>query len=557
MNLDELLGILNERHITLWVDGRALRFRGEAGALDSELLAELRRNKKELIAKLLEEQKSPAVEGEFAPLSIGQQAFYFLHAIHPQSPAYNVASAARIGSAIDLEAMRESFRALIARHEALRTTFEVRQGQPCAHIHPQGELDFEQRMVPEWSEERLEAEVRREYQRPFDLERGPLLRVRLWTQSPAEHVFLMALHHIIFDAWSLWLVQDEFRQLYRQYTGGPQALFPTLDQRYRTFAEEQNALRTSEQGEALWSYWRERLAGELVAPDLRFDRPRRLGAESQGDTHHFRISKELSLRLRALGRAEGATPFVVLLAIFKVLLSRYTGQTDQIVGTSTWGRTNPKYRRVVGYFVNTVPLRSDASDHPTFSQFLKHIKTRTFEALEHQDFPFPLLVDRLNPRREAGQRPICNVMFGVQKPQQFSEVMRLFNEDAESIDWGGLEVHPFHLNQQEGQFDLTMDLFETTDSFWGRSNTIRSFSTARRSNAWLGTSCVWSRGSSTTPASKLRITIFCPRRNGRRSRRFAKPARRPWFPKGGCIACSSSKPPARPSKSPSSAAGMR
>ncbi len=470
MNVDELLRILGERRITLWVDGKALHFRGEAGVLDSELLSELRRNKKDLIAKLLEEQNSPptkSIEGEYCSLSLGQQALYYLHVAHPQSAAYNVASAARICSPIELDAMRESFRALIARHDALRTTFEIRHGQPWAHVHPHGELDFEQRMVPEGNEDELEAEIRREYQRPFDLARGPLLRVRVWTQSPAKHVFLMTLHHIIFDAWSLWLIQDEFRQLYRQYTGGSPALFPTLDQRYQTFAEDQNALRTSEQGEKLWTYWRERLAGELSPTDLRFDRPRRIGAELQGDTHHFRISKDLSSRLRALGRSQGATPFVVLLAIFKVLLSRYTGQTDQIVGTSTWGRSNPKYRRVVGYFVNTVPIRSDTSGDPTFSQFLGHIKTRTLEALEHQDFPFPLLVDRLNPRRESGQSPICNVMFGVQKPQQFSEVMRLFDEDAEAIDWGGLEVHPFQLNQQEGQFDLTMDLFETTDSFWG------------------------------------------------------------------------------------------
>ena len=160
------------------MDGKALHFRGEAGSLDAEVLAELRRNKKDLIARLLAEQKPPEAEGEFAPLSMGQQALYFLHVAHPQSPAYNVASAARICSPIDLEAMRESFRALMARHGALRTTFEIRQGQPCARVHPHGELDFEQRMVPEWSEDQLEAEVRREYQRPFNLQRGPLLRVR-------------------------------------------------------------------------------------------------------------------------------------------------------------------------------------------------------------------------------------------------------------------------------------------------------------------------------------------------------------------------------------------
>ena len=201
-----------------------------------------------------------------------------------------------------------------------------------------------------------------------------------------------------------------------------------------------------------------RLADRLPAPE----RP-----NHQGASHKFRVPHELAERLRELGKSLGATPFVVMLAIFKTLLYRYTGQDDLTVGTTTSGRSGGAFTRVVGYFVNTLAIRTEISPEATFSEYLGRVKQRTLEAIEHQDYPFPLLVNRLNPRRDTGRLPICAVMFGLQKPQQFQEVTRLFDEEPGRADWGGLQVCPYDLPQQEGQFDLTLEMFESNDSFLG------------------------------------------------------------------------------------------
>lgn len=467
MNVDELRQELKRQEVDLWVDGDLLRFRARQGSLNGSLLRELRRHKNRMIEILKSEASGELDEDRFQDLSIGQQALYFLHSTAPMSPAYNVASAARIRSSVDVQAMQKAFASLISRHDSLRTTFEIRQGRPGRRVHAHGDLDFCQIEATGWDEQRLSQAVHREYRQPFDLAGGPLLRVRLFTVGEKDHVFLMALHHIVFDSWSLWLVQDEFRLLYEQYTGGQTALLPKLPATYDDFVREQDKLQRNGRGELLWQYWKKRLAGELTPPDLPLDRPRPDRPSLRGASHAFRVPSALSARLRKLAAANGATPFMVMLAVFKTLLHRYTGQEDLIVGTTTSGRSKSQFTRLVGYFVNTLAIRTNMSGQTTFSELLARVKIATLGAIEHQDFPFPLLVDRLNPRRDTGRLPICTVMFGLQKPQQFNEVTRLFDEEAGHIDWGGLEVHPFELHQQEGQFDLTLEMFETNDSFLG------------------------------------------------------------------------------------------
>lgn len=467
MTVDELLQELNRRQVEVWVEGKLLRFRAKENALDESLLKSLRKHKSQLIKRLQQTQSSGNGDSQLELLSVGQQALYFLHTIAPDSPAYNCASAARIRSAVDVAAVRQAYQELISRHDSLRTTFEMRNGQPQRRVHVDGDLDFRQISADGWDEARLKAAVVEEYERPFDLENGPLLRVRLFSVTETDHVFLMVLHHMVFDAWSLWLVQDEFRDLYRQYTGGKTALFPALQANYGDFVSEEQALRHNERGQRLWQYWQNRLAGELSPPELPTDRPRADRPSQRGATHRFRVPRELSTRLRELAKSQGATPFVLLLTIFKTLLHRYSGQDDLLVGITTSGRTKSEFTRVVGYFVNTLAIRTDVDTDSTFLDLLAHVKQRTLEAIEHQDYPFPLLVERLNPHRGSGRLPICSVMFGLQKPQQFSEVVRLFDEEPGQIDSGGLDIHPFELDQQQGQFDLTLEFLETTDSFLG------------------------------------------------------------------------------------------
>lgn len=466
MSAEQLLAALRQKNVEVWVEGKLLRFRAPGNALDADLLAEMRRHKSAIIKALNGATKELNGECSMAPMSLGQQALYFLHSIAPISASYNVASAARICSLVDTAAMRQAFEHLVARHDALRTTFEDRQGQPQRCIHAHGELDFQQLHVSEVDEDSLRQLVRREYQRPFNLKTGPLLRVRLFTLAPADHVFLMSLHHIVFDAWSLWLLQDEFRLMYQQYCGRETALLPALDTTYSDFVDAQQKLAASETGERLWTFWQHRLSGDLAHLDLPVDRPRTRRTSRRGATHRFHIPRELAAQLKQLASAHGATPFMLMLAIFKTWLFRATGQSDLIVGTATSGRKS-RFARVVGYFVNALVIRSEAGEPLNFLDFLAHVKQRTVEAIDHEEYPFPLLVKRLNPPRDAAWLPICNVMFGLQKPQQFSEVTRLFEADHAQVDWGGLQVHPFELDQQEGQFDLTLEFFETHDSYLG------------------------------------------------------------------------------------------
>ncbi len=465
MTAEELYEQLKLQGVELWSEGKMLRFKAAESALSRDTLVLLRRHKKELIE--IVKREAGATVGGFtleAP-SVSQQAMYFLHLSAPHSPAYNVASACRIRSVLDTAAVEAAFETLISRYDSLRTTFQVHEGALRRRVHATAPLNFEQVDVAGQSEEEVRQIVRDSYQEPFNLADGPLLRVRLFTSASDDHVFLISLHHIIFDAWSLWLLQDEFRMLYAQHTGGETALLPALTASYTDYVDELAALETSDRGDKMWQYWQQRLAGDLPTLELPVDRPRPKSTTFRGATHKFRIPAELTARLRELARQESVTPFVLMLAIFKTLLHRYSDQADIIVGTTTSGRTRNELTRIVGYFVKTLAIRTDAGDDPVFRDYLSQVKQHALGALENQEFPFPLLVDRLNPPRTAGRLPICTVMFGLQKPQRFQEAMQLFEEGDKTFKMGELEVHPFPLDQQEGQFDLTLELFDTADSF--------------------------------------------------------------------------------------------
>jgi len=465
MNAEELYQQLKQQRVELWNDGKMLRFRAAENTLSRDTLVLLRKHKKELIEIVKREAGAAGAEHTLEAPSVSQQAMYFLYLSAPHSPAYNVASACRIRSKMDTAAVEAAFETLISRYDSLRTTFQVHDGVLRRRVHSTAPLNFEQVDTAGRSEEELRGIVRDSYQQPFDLADGPLLRVRLFTSGETDHVFLISLHHIVFDAWSLWLLQDEFRMLYAQHTGGETALLPALTASYSSYVEELAELETSERGARMWQYWQERLAGELPTLELPVDRPRPKSTTFRGATHKFRIPAQLTSDLRELAKQQSVTPFVLMLAIYKTLLHRYSGHDDTIVGTTTSGRTRNELTRLVGYFVNTLAIRTSTSGDPSFSSYLAHVKQHALGALENQEFPFPLLVDRLNPPRTAGRLPICSVMFGLQKPQRFQEAMRLFDEDKQHFQMGELEIHPFELDQQEGQFDLTLELFDTADSF--------------------------------------------------------------------------------------------
>jgi amino acid adenylation domain-containing protein len=407
------------------------------------------------------------------PLSRGQQSLWLLHALDPRSAAYNVASAVRVRGELDGAALRAAIEIQIARHPALRTTFPTFRGEPVQRVHPQGELAFEELDAQGWSDHRLAEVLAAEAHRPFDLENGPLMRVVLLRRGDLEHVLLLAMHHVITDFWSLGLLLDDLAALYPALKAGERLELPPPGRLYTDYVRWQEEMLAGPEGERLWDYWRGRLGGELPVLDLHTDRPRPRVQTYEGAARQTRLSPQLSARLKELGRAHGATPFVTLLAAFETLLHRYTGQEDLLVGTVSAARTRAGFARTLGYFVNPLVLRAGfgpATDgrEPGFADLLGRARADALGAFEHQDFPFPLLVERLAPQRDPGRSPLFQVMLVLQKAQ-LADGQELtacaLGDPGAYADVSGLRLEIVPLEQRIAQFDLTLTVGEVGESF--------------------------------------------------------------------------------------------
>ena len=465
MDLVKFVAELSAQGVELWVDGERLRYRS-GSALTQTLLDDLKQHKTEILQLL----RDRAMVTKTHPLSHGQQALWFLYRSTPQSAAYNIASSLRILSPMDAPVLRQILQTLINRHSSLRTTFRAQDNNdgPVQEIHGYQAVDFRETDASGWSSDELMEQVISAYKRPFDLQQGPLLRANLFTRSERDHVFLVTIHHIVFDAWSMWIFWDEFAQLLSAQGRKEPISLPVLDLRYSDYIHWQDHMLKGEEGARLWAYWQKQLADKLPILDLPTDRPRLPVQTYNGASHVFTLTDELSERLRRLAKAEGSTPFMVFLATFQVLLYRYTGQEDILVGSPTAGRSRPEFSGIVGYFVNMMILRADLSGNSTFRAFLKQVRQTVWDALEHQDYPFPLLVERLQPKRDASRSPIFQVSFGLQKAQKHGWVDEWVsgNEDVR-IQSGEFEVIPFEMPQQEGQFDLDLELTDRAKNFTG------------------------------------------------------------------------------------------
>jgi amino acid adenylation domain-containing protein len=408
------------------------------------------------------------------PLSRGQQSLWFLHALDPGGAAYNVASAVRIRGELDVAALRASIAALIERHAALRTTFPTSRGEPVQRVHPQdprGGPVFEAVDAQGWSDHRLANYLAAEGHRPFDLENGPLMRVVLLTRTALEHVLLLAMHHVITDFWSLGLLLDDLALFYPAFRAGERLELPPPGLLYTDYVLWQEEMLAGPEGERLWEHWRSRLGGELPVLDLHTDHPRPRVQTHTGAALQLHLPADLSGRLKELGRERGATPFVTLLTAFEVLLHRYTGQEDFLVGSVTAARTRAGFARTLGYFVNPLVLRAafggDGED-PGFEALLARTRTDALGAFEHQDFPFPLLVERLQPERDPGRSPLFQVMFVLQKAQ-LADGQELtacaLGEPGAYANVGGLRLEVVPLEQRIAQFDLTLTMGEVGEAF--------------------------------------------------------------------------------------------
>ncbi|HEV7602274.1 MAG TPA: amino acid adenylation domain-containing protein [Bradyrhizobium sp.] len=395
------------------------------------------------------------------PLSHGQQAQWLLHSMRPDSASYHVAFAARVCSPVNVTAMQRAWRALRERHATLRTQWSRDGSHLVQQVRTSFVDSFETSLIKD-DEAVLEQETLAAYRRPFDLQDGEPARLHLLTRSGSDHVLLLVAHHIACDGWSLWILIEELKQLYAAECGARSARLAPQTHSYVDFINWELALLRGPECDRQWEYWRARLSGELPALELPTDRPRARIASGRGSSHAFTFPADLRDALARLAQDRGVTLFTVLAAGLGVLLQRYTGQHDILIGMPAAGRTENAFAGVVGHFVNQVVLRLDLSGEPTFNTMIDRAREAVLGAMAAENLPFPVIVHRLSPDRDAGRSPLFQVNLVYQQAQQAGEIINLMTGTGSMapVEWGGLLLRPYRLAQQEGQFDLTVEVME-------------------------------------------------------------------------------------------------
>ncbi len=405
--------------------------------------------------------RSGGAETGDRPLSYGQKALWFLHRLAPEGGAYNIAVAAKSRSKLDPEALRRALVALAARHDALRSVFPVVGEEPVRRVLEEPAIDFGLEDAADWSEARLAERLGEEAWRPFDLARGPLVRVRVFDRGEDEHVLLLAVHHIAADFWSLAVAARDLAGLY----SGETESGPPLPVSYGDYVQWQEEVLAGSRGARLWEYWREALAG-VPDLDLPADRPRPPVQTWRGGARTLELPAGFSDGadgVRALAATHGATVFMVLLAVFQAQLGRYAGQEDLAVGSPTFGRGRPELGALAGYFVNPVALRGDLAGDPSWSLFLGRVRRVVLGGLEHGDFPFALLAERLRPVRDPARSPVFQTLFLLQRTRPGDEpglATFALGESGGRIALGGLQLESLRIEERRAQFDLTLRVAE-------------------------------------------------------------------------------------------------
>jgi amino acid adenylation domain-containing protein len=408
---------------------------------------------------------SQALEGEpvgaMGTPSYGQRSIWFLQHLAPQGGAYNIAAAARVRTPIDARALECAFQALVDRHAALRTTFPAIDGAPYRRVAGRQSFSLVCVDAGGWSEQALRARLAEEAWRPFDLERGPLLRATLLMGGPGGPVILLAVHHIVADFWSLAILVRELPLLYREATGAGPAQLPPPGMDYDEHVRMEREALGDGRGEALLAYWQESLAG-LPTLELPLDRPRPAVQTDRGDCCRLRLPDGLAAALRARSRKQHATLFMTLAAAFQVLLCRHSGQEDLAIGAPRAGRSRSQLAGTVGYFVNPVVLRGDLSGDPTFAELLERTKATVLAAFEHGDYPLPLLAEHLQPVRDASRTPLFQVSFVMQKETRGVEGLTAFALGEEGVEVGpeDFRLETLSLPRPPAPFELTLHAVE-------------------------------------------------------------------------------------------------
>ncbi|WP_172844444.1 non-ribosomal peptide synthetase [Tumebacillus algifaecis] len=399
-------------------------------------------------------------EGAFVfPASFAQQRLWFLDRLMPGSSMYNIPFAIRLEGSLDVEAIKQSLEEIVARHETLRTVFDEKDGAPMQVVLP--EIAFTMPMVdlrhlPETERmDRAHHLAEEDANCPFDLTQGPLMRATLLKLDEQDHVLLLNMHHIISDGWSCGVMMREVAVLYEAFVNQLPSPLPELPIQYVDFTSWQIDKLSGAELDRQLSYWKGKLGDHPPVLQLPTDRPRQAVQSHRGGAIDFRLSKELSDKLRALTHQEGVTLYMTLLTAFSSLLSRYSGQLDIAVGTPIAGRNNGQIEGLIGFFVNTLVMRTDLSGAPTFRQLLQRVRQTALDAYAHQDLPFERLVEELQPERNMSYTPLFQTMFAVQ------------NAPMGAHHLPGLTMSSLETGQRNAKFDLNLAMTESPEGFFG------------------------------------------------------------------------------------------
>ena len=463
-SIKTFLSDLANQDIKLWMDGDRLRCNAPQGVLTLEIQTELKNRKAEIIQFLdqlgSEEQISsrtiiPIPRDGQLPLSFAQARLWFLYQLEGATGTYNMTGALSLSGSLQVEALKQALGAIIQRHESLRTSFQTVDGVPVQVIdaNPIWELLIVNLAGKE--AEAAEKLAQAEAQTPFDLTKSPLLRVTLLKLQPEKHILLINMHHIISDGWSIGVFIRELSHLYGAFVAGEKPTLADLPIQYADFAVWQRQWLQGKVLAAQLEYWKRQLADAPPLLELPTDRPRPAIQTFQGKTERFQLDGKLTQQLKALSQQSGCTLFMTLLAAFGVVLSRYSGQTDLVIGSAIANRNRREIEGLIGFFVNTLALRLDLSEKPSFATFLKQVQTVTQDGYEHQDLPFEMLVEELQLERKLDRNPLVQVGFILQ------------NAANEAWNLPGLTIEEMSWELDSARFDLEFHLSEVNDGIAG------------------------------------------------------------------------------------------
>ncbi|MCC5610235.1 amino acid adenylation domain-containing protein [Nostoc sp. CHAB 5834] len=481
MTTIEFLSELRRSNIKLWVEGAApeelrLRYSAPPGTLTPALKAELSQRKAEILNFLWQARVTPATYRSLLPtsrnaklpLSFAQQRLWFLDQLTPGSPVYNISGAVEIQGLLNVAALEKSLNEIIQRHEIWRTSFKAVDGEPLQVIAPSFSFTLKEvdlRLIAKKEQsDTVKLLINKEAKQPFDLSKAPILRATLLQLDEVNYVLILTIHHIVFDAWSMGVLIGELAALYEANSLSIPHLLPELPIQYADFAEWQRQWLQGEVLSTQLAYWKQKLSGKLPLLQLPTDRPRRSFASCrqtspqptfQGAKRSLTLSKTLSQAVKNLSQQSGATLFMTLLAAFKTLLYRYTGQADLLVGTATAGRNLPEVEQLIGCFVNTLVLRTDLSGNLTFLQLLEQVREVSLAAFNHQDLPFEKLVEELQPERHLSYSPLFQVGFA------------FYNAPRTELKLPGLTLSSQPIDSGTAKLDLTLSFKETEEGLTG------------------------------------------------------------------------------------------